>query len=113
MSDLVEIARRKERLIARCAAQRVALAGTVQDLKGPIALLDRALAAGRFVRSHPLLLAAAVAAAVALRQRAPVGLAARALAAWRLWRALAGWAQRLGIAMPRARRPAGTGHAAP
>lgn len=92
---LIELARRKERLIARAAAQRTAIAGTFREWRTPIAVADRALAVARFFRSHPVLLAAAVAAAVALRGRTLVGLAGRSFAAWRVWRTLSTWSARL------------------
>lgn len=88
---LIELARRKERLIARAAAQRAAIAGTFREWRTPIVVADRALAVARFFRSHPVLLAAAVAAAVALRGRTLVGLAGRGFAAWRVWRTLSTW----------------------
>jgi hypothetical protein len=87
---LLEIARRKERLSARAQAQRQALAGTVHDLRQPMAVADRALSIARFLRAHPVFVAAvvtaAVAALVAFRGRGLAGLAGRALSAWRLWR---------------------------
>ena len=112
MSELIEAAGRKERLIARCAAQRAAIAGAFQELRGPVAIADRAIAVVRFFREHPLLLAGAVAVIAAVRRRTLVGLFARGLAAWRLWREIGAWAQRLGVTIPRSRRQASTGHVA-
>ncbi len=87
--SLIAIARRRERLIARAGAQRAAIAGTFHELEEPAAIADRALGVVRFLRSHPLLTAAAVAvAAVALRRPGVLSLAGRALAAWRLWRTI-------------------------
>ena len=85
--SLIEIARRRERLIARAGAQRAAIAGTYHELEAPAAIADRALGVARFLRLHPLLTAAAVAAAaVALRRPGVLSLAGRAVAIWRLWR---------------------------
>jgi len=87
----VEIARRKERLTARAEAERGAIAASVEGLRAPIAVADRALAVARFFREHPLLLAAAIAVVTALRRRNPIGLVGRGLAVWRAWRLLASW----------------------
>jgi hypothetical protein len=92
---MLEIARRRERLVARAGAQRAAIAGTFQELETPIAMGDRALEVVRFLRSHPVLAAAAVmAATVVLRSRVAVSLAGRALAVWRLWRTVSAWSSR-------------------
>jgi len=94
--SLIEIARRRERLIARAGAQRAAIAGTFHELEAPAAIVDRALGVACFLRSHPLLTAAAVAAAaVALRRPGVLSLAGRAVAVWRLWRTVSVWSSRL------------------
>jgi len=83
----IEIARRRERLIARAGAHRAAIAGTFYELQEPAAIADHALRVVRFLRAHPLLTAAGVAVAVvALRRPGVLSLAGRALAIWRLWR---------------------------
>lgn len=93
--SLMEISRRRERLITRAGDERAAIAGTFHELEAPIAIADRALAVARFLRSHPVLAAAAVAAAaVALRRRGVVSLAGRALAVWRVWRTVSAWSSR-------------------
>jgi|SRR5688500_10092412 len=113
MPELAEIGFRKERLIARCAAQRAAIADAFHDLERPIAIVDRAVSVVRFFRTHPLLVGIAVAAIVALkRHRSMVGLAARGAAAWRLWRAIAPWAHRFGVDFLGRRRREKAGHAA-
>ena len=95
MEDHIELTRRKERLIARAEAQRLALGAAFRDLQRPIGVVDRALAATRFLRAHPVLVAAIVAALVVFRRRSVMGLAARGLAAWRAWRAVVPWLERL------------------
>ena len=93
--SLIEIARRRERLIARAGAQRAAIAGTYHELEAPAAIADRALGVARFLRAHPLLTAAGAAvAAVALRRPGVLLLAGRALAVWRLWRTVSVWSSR-------------------
>lgn len=88
---LIEIARRKERLIARSEAQRVAIGASFRQLERPISVIDRGLEIARFFRDRPLLLAAVVAVVVAFRRRSLLSLARRALGAWRLWRSVSAW----------------------
>ncbi len=92
---LIELARLKERLIARAALQRAAIAGTFREWRVPISVADQALSVARFFRAHPVLLAAAVTAVAALRGRTLIGLAGRGLAVWRLWRTVSTWSGRL------------------
>src|SRR5262245_35189800 len=99
MDDDIELARRKERLIASIAGQRATLADTIRELRGPIAVVDRLVAAMHYLRAHPVLVAAVVAAAVALRRRSVWGLLTRGLAAWRIWRSFAPWRGRVGHAL--------------
>jgi hypothetical protein len=105
MDDLIELARRKERLIARCALQREAVAAAFVELRTPIALVDRAVAGARFIRAHPGLVAAVVAAVVAFRRRNLLGILGRGVAAWRMWRLVSAWTDGLGRALHRTPRP--------
>ena len=105
MDDLIDIARRKERLIARCAAQRENIAVAFRELQKPITIADRALAAARFLLAHPVLVVAIVAAVVGFRRRnLLLVLAARGLAIWRMWRAVAAWAGRMALNFRRRHR---------
>lgn len=88
---LVEIARRKERLIARAESQRAAIAANFRQLQGPIGVVDRGLEIVRFLRRHPLLVAAVIAAVVAFRRRGLDSVASRALSVWRIWRSVSAW----------------------
>ncbi len=113
MADLDDIVRRKQRLIARCAVQRAAIAGAFRELEGPIAIADRVLRIVRFFRSHPLLVGAAIAAIMVVRRRTSlVGLLARGVSAWRLWRSIATWGQRFGLNFSPSRRRENAGHVA-
>lgn len=88
--SLLEIARRRARLLARASAQRAAIAGAVHELEAPAAIADRALSVARFMRLHPVVSAAAAAtAALALQRPGVLSFAGRALAVWRLWRTVA------------------------
>ena len=87
---LIEIARRKERLVARAETQRAAIGACFRQMERPISIIDRGLEIWRYIRERPLLVAAVVAVVVAFR-RGPLSLAVRALSAWRLWRSVSAW----------------------
>jgi YqjK-like protein len=113
MQDLDDIVRRKQRLIERCAVQRAAIAGAFRELERPIAVADRGLKIVRFFRSHPVLIGAAIAAIMVARGRTSlIGLLARGVSVWRLWRTIGTWAQRLGMDVSGTRRRGNAGHVA-
>lgn len=89
---LMELALRKERLIARAEAQRAAIGESVGRLRNPITVADRAMSAVRMLREHPLLVTIGVAAIVALRGRGLLSLGGRLFSVWRLWRTVSAWA---------------------
>jgi hypothetical protein len=95
--DLGEIARRKERLIGRTAAQRAAMADAWHYWQQPAHVVDRGIAAARFLKSHPLLLGMGVAAAVVLGRRNLLGWISRGWVAWRALRSFTAWAKKSGI----------------
>lgn len=65
MSPLArELAHRRETLLARCEAQRLQIAEVSQALKSASRVADRALGIARYVRTHALLVGAAVAVAM-------------------------------------------------
>lgn len=107
---LIELAHRKERLIARAEAQRAAIAATVREWRTPIAVADHAFVVVRFFRSHPVVLAATVAAVAALRGRTLIGFAGRGFTAWRIWRTVSAWSER--FFARRAETTASTSHVA-
>ena len=92
---LIEIARRKERLIARAEAQRAAIGETIRLLRRPIGVVDRGLEVVRFLQAHPMLVASAVAILAVFRRRSVVSLAGSLLTAWRLWRLVSAWSARV------------------
>ena len=85
---LTEIARRKESLVAKSGRERAALASEFGVWQKPIAVIEQGLAAARFLKSHPLLVAAAVVVVAALGRRKLPRWAGRALMVWRAWGAL-------------------------
>jgi hypothetical protein len=91
-SRMIEVALHKERLVARANAQRAAMGDGLRQLQGPIAVADGAISVVQYLKSHPLLVAVAVAVLVASRGRGALSIAGRALSAWRLWRSVSAWA---------------------
>jgi hypothetical protein len=87
---LAQIRARRERLIARSAAQRDELALLLAPLKGPLAVADRGIAAVQYARAHPGLVAIAAAVFVVLSPRRAFRWARRGFALWRGYR----WASR-------------------
>jgi hypothetical protein len=76
----------RERLRARIHAQRYDLERYASGLEAPARFIDRVRQAGRFLRAHPGLVAAAAAGIFALRSRTLLGLVARGASLWRLAR---------------------------
>lgn len=91
---LIELARRKERLIARCDQQRTMVAGALHAWQKPLALLDRTASVINEVRSHPLFVGVGVAVLVVLARRRLLRWAGHGLIVWRAWRTAGTWLQR-------------------
>ena len=85
---LIEISRRKQRLILRAESQRAAIAGCFRELRGPVRIADRGLEAARYLRAHPVIVGIAMATVMAFRGRSLASLAGRGMAVWRIWRLL-------------------------
>ena len=83
---LNRILTQRERLRARIQSQRQDVERYAGGLEAPARLIDRVRQAGRFLRSHPGLVAAAAAGMFALRSRTMLGLVARGAGLWRLAR---------------------------
>lgn len=81
--DLGAILARKRELVARCAEQRFELAQHVAGLAPAFAVGDRVVGVGRYLRSHPFLLAAAGVLLLARWPRAVLGLATRGFVLWK------------------------------
>jgi len=76
------VMQRRGELLSRIDFQRKQLAGAAERLQVPFAVADRGLAAVRFLRSHPVLVAG-VAAVLVIRRRGAAGLAR---IFWRMWK---------------------------
>ena len=92
---LLDFAGRKERLIARAAQQRAEIAAAVLRWDKPISVLDRGLAAARFLKEHPLVVVAASTAVIVLGRRNLLRWTGRGLIAWRAWRSVNAWTRRV------------------
>ena len=66
-SKLIRLAERRERLVAQTAAQRVALAQSIEPWRLPLALADQGLSALRFIKRHPVWIVGSVVLLAALR----------------------------------------------
>lgn len=82
MSELNEVTARRKLLVAQSALQRATLVQGVAPWQSRLALLDRGLAAVRYVRRYPVALAAAGLLVAALRPHRAAGWLQRG---WLLW----------------------------
>lgn len=83
---LVAIGAKRARLIERAASERAQLAQALQSWAQPLGLVDRCIAAIRFVIAQPPLVAGAALVLVLLRPRRAFRWARRALAIWQGYR---------------------------
>ena len=84
---MMDMVRKRERLLASCDAQRDDLAMLAQELAGPLKVADRAIAGVHYLRAHPLVLGAAVAALAVVQRRGWWKWAQRGFMAWRAYHA--------------------------
>lgn len=95
--SLTNVLVRRAQLAARIEHQRNEVRRAITGLAGPIAVIDRALVAGRYLRSHPIAVGGIVALLVALRTRSLLRVIIRGAAAWRLIRRARTLLARFGI----------------
>ncbi len=86
MNRLTQIRARRAQLLARAAVQRERLSVQLQPWETPLALVDKSIAAARYVRRHPQWIVAAVVLLIVLRPRRALSWARNGLIAWRAWR---------------------------
>jgi hypothetical protein len=84
----VEIAKQRDALIAQCAAQREAIAAHTRGLAAPLRVADRVGDAFGYLRKHPIVIGASMAALAVTQRRGIVKWGQRAFFAWRAWNAL-------------------------
>lgn len=80
--QMLEVMQRRGELLAKIASQREQIAATGMRWKAPLEIADKGIAVVRFLRSNPVLVAAAV-AIFATRRR---GVIATATIGWKMWR---------------------------
>lgn len=94
---MIEIARSRERLLARCEAQRGELAALSRQWEGPLNVVDRVVAGVNHLRNHPVVLGVLIALLVVVRRRGLWSWARRGLTLWRAYRAVRNAASRLAV----------------
>jgi hypothetical protein len=92
--QMLAVMQRRGELLAKIAAQRGQVAQIGARWQAPLALADQGLAAVRFLRSHPALVAGVVALFV-IRRRGVVGLVKSGWRVWRGYRFLTALSERL------------------
>ncbi len=95
--QMIEVMRERERLLARCNAQRGEIAALVGQLEGPLAIADRAIAGINYLRQHPLILGVLVAVLAIVQRRGWWGWAQRGVVLWRAYRAFRDSRFKLGV----------------
>jgi hypothetical protein len=91
---MIDVARRKERLLARCEGHRLVIARAYRRWEEPARVIDRGWAVVRFLKLHPAVLGVAVAVAMVAGRRNLFTWAGRGLLAWRAWRTFSEWLRR-------------------
>ena len=85
-AKLIELIRRRERLLVRAERQRDELAGIVRHWQIPITVVDQAITVTRALKEHPFLLALPLATLAAWRPRQLTVWAGRLWLMWRVGR---------------------------
>ncbi|MDO9272473.1 MAG: YqjK-like family protein [Rugosibacter sp.] len=80
MNELTRLAARREQLIAQAAAQRMALAQSIEPWRAPLALADQGLVVVRLIKSRPAWLVGAAALFLAVLR--PAGLRSGHIGKW-------------------------------
>jgi len=82
-AKLIGLADRRATLVARAATQRVELSQALAPWRGPLAVVDEALVALRYIRNHAALVVGIVAFVAPLR---PLRVARWLRRGWVMWR---------------------------
>ena len=82
---------RQNRLLKRSAALRLRATAELQQMEPALAMGDRLLQAGTWLRRNPVCLAGALAVLVVLKPRAVLGTATRAWSIWQSWQNARRW----------------------
>ena len=87
-AHMLELAQKRERLLARCDFQREELQQFVVHSQRAFDAADRVVRVVRFFRAHPMALAGTVAVFALVQRRGWWGWMKRALFAWRAYRTI-------------------------
>lgn len=87
---LIQLAERREHLIARVAAQRVALADVIEPWRAPLALADQGLFALRFLKRHPVWIVGSVVLLATFRLGGSMKWLRRGWVSWQIARRVLG-----------------------
>ncbi len=82
-----EVMRERKQLLARCDAQRAEIAALALQWEGPLRVADRVVAGVNYLRRHPVILGALVAALAIVQRRGWWGWVQRGFVLWRAYRA--------------------------
>lgn len=82
---LIELIRRRERLLVRAEIQRAEIAGAVSQWRVPIAAIDRVVEVVHTLKTHPALLVLPLATLLVIKPRRLVSWGGKAWVVWRLW----------------------------
>lgn len=85
--EMADVMHQRERLLARCNAQRGEIAALARQWKDPLAIADRAIAGINYLRQHPVVLGVLVALLAIVQRRGWWGWAQRGFVLWRGYRA--------------------------
>jgi hypothetical protein len=85
---------RQTRLLQRSAALRLRASAELQQMEPALAIGDRLLQAGTWLRRNPVYLIGALAVLVVLKPRAMLGTATRAWSIWQSWQTARRWIAR-------------------
>lgn len=80
--QMIELMQKRTELLVKIAEQRGQMTGMGTRLQTPLEIADQGLAAMRFLRSNPVLVAG-VAALIVIRRRGVIGLVQ---SVWRVWK---------------------------
>lgn len=89
---LIQLIEHRVRLVDRAASQREALAQAAAPWRRPLAMIEHGLSIAHYLKQHPVLLFAGMAAIAVLRPRGIFNWAQRG---WLVWRALLGIRRKL------------------
>jgi len=91
LNQVGEIRAQRARLLPRAAVERERVLVQLRAWEAPLALVDRSVAAARYVHRHPQCLIAAAVVFAILRPRRALAWVRNGLIAWRTFRWVSAW----------------------